>query len=157
MVHKQTRKPCSHCQRQHVHFLQASLQFLVQALPLCTQAGSPGQIKADLQCWCLVTVVVFQFPFFSEAALASETVNACFNNNKLSYWNVDLGSADDLNVPAAAMLQLLSFSSALGSSRSLVLHSLRCSSLPVAHACCSQWLRPGSIVHVAPGPHRRWW
>ena len=57
--------------------LKASLQFLVRARPRCTQAGSPGQIKADSQCWCIV--VLFLFPSFSEAALASETANACFN------------------------------------------------------------------------------
>ena len=51
--------------------------------PLCTQAGSPGQIKADLlhhlQCWCLV--LLFLFPSFSEAAHVSETTKACFNRN----------------------------------------------------------------------------
>ena len=44
---------------------------LVRALQWCTQAGSPGQIKADSQCWCLV--LLFLFPSFSEAALSSET------------------------------------------------------------------------------------
>ena len=39
--------------------------------PRRTQAGSPGQIKADSQCWCLV--LLFLFPSFSEAALSSET------------------------------------------------------------------------------------
>ena len=44
---------------------------LVRARLRCTQAESPGQIKTGSQCLCLV--LLFLFPYFSEAVHASET------------------------------------------------------------------------------------